>query len=257
LEGVIMGLSLVLIESGERRCSAVSNDREPSALGGKERGVTAMEAMASALLGAVTSPGHAAAAAAFFALQPVLVNTFAEEYRRRIAHFSREVFDRVDPDEAIRQPQFVGLVLEAAEAATRTQLDGKRAAIGRALARGFLAQDQAEIDVQGLLIRTLAAIEALEIRTLALIELGVEDPRPGEESAYPEPKLRERLADKVGEVQFVCGNLNRLGLVIDVGGGVRFDSTPPLWRITDFGRTVLGWLREAGEASANSEESPG
>src|SRR5690348_15317053 len=61
------------------------------------------------------------------------------------------------------------LLNEAATAATRTRVAAKRRAFGLALARGYLLNDDASIDEERFIIRTLDELEMPHLRALTLV----------------------------------------------------------------------------------------
>jgi hypothetical protein len=80
----------------------------------------------------------------------------------------------MDPEEAVRRiaddDRLTFLALEALEAASRTRLDSKAAALGRSL--GKILQDDARIDKESIWIRILSVIEPPHMRVLQYFVVG-------------------------------------------------------------------------------------
>jgi hypothetical protein len=91
-----------------------------------------------------------------------------QEKRREDLIRAASTESSMDPEEAVRRiaddDRLTFLALEALEAASRTRLDSKAAALGRSL--GKILQDDARIDKESIWIRILSVIEPPHIRVL-------------------------------------------------------------------------------------------
>jgi hypothetical protein len=97
-----------------------------------------------------------------------------QEKRREDLVRAASTESSLDPEEAVRRiaddDRLTFLALEALEAACRTRLDNKAAALGRSL--GKILQDDARIDKESIWIRILSVIEPPHIRVLQYFVIG-------------------------------------------------------------------------------------
>jgi hypothetical protein len=129
---------------------------------------------------------------------------------------------------------FDSTVTAAAQAATAA----KARTLGRALASGAMATDDAKIDEAARLLRIVTDLEPIDVRVLSL-RAYVDADVMTDESFAASAGLSEVMLLSV----FVT--LDRNGLVNsrDAGSGLL-----SWWPVTDLGRAVLGFLVEAGAA---------
>lgn len=247
----------------------MAQDQEAEGFDRLSTGAEMLISAGAAAIGYVGGPATAAIAAASASLA---LRTFQWELRRhRAEHLAREVFSGLAPQQLIERirdtPRLADLVEETVAAAIRTDLQNKRTALGRSLRRGILANDDATIDQEAVLIRTLAAIDAPEIRILEIISRSKGKPRPlserGREGALDLDEITSELvgSNKTADeamrtaqtAQGILGLLAAQGLVQDTGAttGTTFTGglTPSAWRLTVFGSSLLRWLEEAEETT--------
>jgi len=133
-------------------------------------------------------------------------------------------------------------------AASRAATDQKARALGRALANGALARDDAKIDEAAFVTRVLADLEPVDVRVLAvLVDLAHGRNVPPE--AQPADERRpahlyyQDLATITGVSRLILGGplaaLRRHGLVMDLIGGKGG------WYATALGDHIIEYLREA------------
>jgi hypothetical protein len=123
-------------------------------------------------------------------------------------------------------------------AAAETALHAKVRALGRALATGALAADDAEVDEQRFLVDTLRDLEAPHVRVLDQISRRREG--HGSEVTMPrwaQYKLEPRLPGIALVLQPVLNVLAGRALITQV---------ERKWTITEFGKHCLTLLRESG-----------
>lgn len=131
------------------------------------------------------------------------------------------------------------LTATAAEAAATTTWPVKIVVLGKLLADGLIADDNAEIDIQQ---HAVDAMEDMERPHVALLDLLTRDP-PNDEGwgedtiAREEPQLAPVLAGLIG--------------VLRVHGLIYDDQ----WIVTMFGQTVLDYFREAAAAAGTGASS--
>jgi hypothetical protein len=149
-------------------------------------------------------------------------------------------------------PARTELAMTALEAAAHTRLQAKIRTLGRAIATGALAEDQALVDEQQFLVRALARLEAPHLKVLQLVS-GPRVVMPGTPSQYSKTYLN-------WSVQDITTRYPQSGYLIDticaemLGAGVISpDREPavagePAYRINPFGRRTLDILIEEGLA---------
>jgi hypothetical protein len=152
------------------------------------------------------------------------------------------------PDELLRRvaddDRLADLLLRAIEAARRSGFEHKLRALGRAVASGAIAEDDAEVDTAELLIRTLTDIGVPEIRLL----IALADANQVSNTVLgTDIQAALGLSDEVGFA--LQANLQRHGLVLDAGGGT-WDSLQGKfnWRPSPYGFRLLQLLRASGGA---------
>jgi hypothetical protein len=114
---------------------------------------------------------------------------------------------RARDDERVRD-----LFAEAMEAAARTRVAAKRRAFGLALARGYLLTDDASIDEERFIVRTLDELEMPHLHALTLV------------ATNPEAYVRELLSTFGDQAEPIENLLSRNGLLkqYDAYGGQFF-----------------------------------
>jgi hypothetical protein len=150
------------------------------------------------------------------------------------------------------------LTEEVLQQATETAAEWKMRALGRALARGLLADDEAEIDEVHLMLAAIDDLEAPHVRVLQ--RLYAEGDRY---SGIADYQLATMFPNGVRVLYALLKTLERHGLagqlpsrVIDGGdaAGVGPD-TPQMWAIWDFGILLTEQLLREGERDSRRESS--
>jgi hypothetical protein len=154
----------------------------------------------------------------------------------------------------------------AVEAAARTALHGKARMLGRALASGALASDDAELDRAELRLEVIADLEAPHVKVLELLEailvtrtrtvdasarvrpdsgeiLDESAPTPAPDSGVKLDSLRREATGLGGGLHHVLAVLERNGLIVQTDtaiGAIRYVE------LSEFGIEMLRYLRENG-----------
>lgn len=189
-----------------------------------------------------------------------------------------------DPDGFVgllSDPERLQLAGMAVAAGAQTVLDDKIQALGRALATGVLAEDQAVIDDQRLIVAALASMEAPHVRILRVIaeEWPPRMPRWSDQPRWMPADVAEALGDAQdpGTIAAILTALEGAHLIqredvtkktFDayskargraIAGGssssASFRVPTAAWSVTDFGRRVLELLRDIGVEEADEEET--
>lgn len=178
---------------------------------------------------------------------------------RRLEAFAEGVRDHGADLEAIlaaatTNPQFAALVDTAFGAAQRSSWPGKARMLGRALADGHLASDDAKLDEAGLLLSTIAALEALDVRILDLLQRIMTDQMPVSETETTGDGLGKgisvmNLSKYTGGISqpalgHIVSRLSALGLITTLGRSYQGMSSG--WVPSDYGVAVLEYLLVAG-----------
>jgi hypothetical protein len=161
-----------------------------------------------------------------------------------------ELFEQISDD-----PRRLQLFVAAMRAAVETALPAKLRALGRALATGVLATDDAVIDEQRFLVDTLADLEAPHAHVLH--RLSIQHPGYGSPvSATGQPQAhgwspRDLATDLPGlapVLQPILSVLAGHALILDTGVGT-YDYRPGeggRWILTDYGKRCLAELEAIG-----------
>jgi hypothetical protein len=144
------------------------------------------------------------------------------------------------------------LLASAVSAAEVTAVRAKLDALGRALARGAFANDDALIDEQQLVVRALADIEAVHLRVLEHLSAPIQirdfegELSPPMLTGYAESGIRSQHG---AGIEAVLAALQSNGLARTSGNAVEILQRPTndvAWVITPFGQQLLAELAEAG-----------
>ena len=155
---------------------------------------------------------------------------------------SREdLLERIMEDERLAD-----LFRATMEAAVRAGDEQKLRALGRALARGALATDDAEFDDAQLVLRTVGQMEPIDLRALVML---TEKPIPLDAQGRP-----DRSEPGSGPIPglAVLAHLEQLGLARerqDMKGMISGNGSPLYFAnyvITPYGRQVLAHVSDAG-----------
>jgi hypothetical protein len=197
-------------------------------------------------------------------------------------------------DDALADPKRTLLLAAAIDAATRTAMREKLAALGRAVAAGITATDDAEVDLEALVIAALHDIEIPHVEIVRM--LGTEDTygdrdRPHIPHAWSLYEIEKRQPRMGAALEPVLQTLVRHGLLevhmqhiasaiknaesmarlsnrrrsrisgLEVTGGrepistLRFGRSEPMkWKITDFGLHVLSRLQITDPSDLNATQ---
>jgi hypothetical protein len=179
---------------------------------------------------------------------------------------SEELGERISASELTRLQAGIAI-----SAATRTVWPAKVRVLGRALASGLLAEDDATIDTEMLILAAMAEIEALD---LSLLELLTNHPPADWTGDWTEDEIGRQRPHLKHVVHSLLGTLQRHGLIMqddiaivtmtnlweEIERRKRWrDDAPPLnssrfvdlapeqsWLLTVLGLDVLDRYREAG-----------
>lgn len=178
---------------------------------------------------------------------------------------------------ALTDDSRVQLAGMAVAAGAQTILEDKIVALGRALATGVLADDEALIDEQRLVIGALASLEAPHIRVLRVVaEEWPPGVKFGDQPRWPEPEIAAalRMSHAPSTVSAILSGLhaNHLLRQEDVikqafenysraagraarsGGSPSMRTPTPRWEVTPFGERMLALLRDVAEADVEAPE---
>jgi hypothetical protein len=199
---------------------------------------------AGALAGAVAEPALEQLAREALALRRRRGERAYELATAEAGMSPEELLQRILADQRL-----MDLAVLAVTAASETALDAKIQALGRALATGALATDEAVVDQQRLLVGILADLEAPHLRVLAQLAEPSPDGRMAElpDRMAPRPrwsfdKLAAMLPTMQGVLEPVLRVLEAHGLAGDVGDAIS-TGINQCW-ITDAGLLCLGLLAE-------------
>lgn len=246
-------------------CPVVMADNEPSSSDRAVAGAIAAvgsyaltkDALASALITAATTPYVETAAATVRAGAQSRIDRATNAVKVAI-HFGG-----VTPDQFLSNVRSSDKKLEfalgALNAAAASVEDYRVAAIGRALATGALAADEAIVDEQTLYVRAFAACDALHVRLLTLISHDVTDPEGREQwtddqrdelsAAWWRADIERVDPGLAVALDNLTSTLTGQGLVRDIGIG-RLDYQP-FWQVTEFGHKCLGELQRRGQVQTD------
>jgi hypothetical protein len=170
------------------------------------------------------------------------------------AHLTPEqLLQRILADERLLE-----LAATVIAAAAETTLNAKIRALGQALARGTLATDEAEIDVERFMVATLAALEAPHIRVLHQMvrrheDYGEEWGPDGRHKAHgwTLEALNKQLPGLSTVHRPVLGTLSANGLIWDTAiGAPGYDvetlGHPSRWAVSLYGARVLRAVEASG-----------
>jgi hypothetical protein len=198
----------------------------------------------------------------------------AEAMLQVAAETTRQTFDEL-LERITADPHRLQLAAAAVKAAYDTALQAKISALGRALATGAMATDDAVIDEQRVLVDILAGLEAPHVRVLA--QTSEEHPsareirrdgRPQEPGGWGYQTATELLGGESGIARPVLSVLESHGLITDVTLGTAAretgydrDSRGARYVVTPAGRYCLELLRERsgedpGERTESADRSP-
>lgn len=173
-----------------------------------------------------------------------------------------DLLDRAESEEVRRH-----LGYTAADAAVRSRYPAKIVALGRALANGIGASDDAELDHWQLIVDALSEVDRPHLVVLSRF-VNIEDSIDYDENIIDEPVFVRRTldwqqvkrlnAEYGASISFLLARLERLGLLHAETVAVlsEEDGRPgneerlgAHWRLSDFGYLVLDELWQAGGSS--------
>jgi hypothetical protein len=150
--------------------------------------------VAGALVGLALGGSEGALAGA--AVEPVLAQVVSETLTRRRQRAGRALAVAATevgttPEALLQQiladERLLDLAAAVVAAASETMLEAKIRALGRALASGVLARDEAVVDKQRFLVDTLAELDAPHVRVLTQLSVEHEDYWPTIRELEPDP----------------------------------------------------------------------
>lgn len=224
-----------------------------------------------ALSSVVTGPGGGAlvgGTAATVAAVSTIISTALERRKARAAEVVDVAAEAANLDVSgllarlLADDKRVELAARALSAAAASTLETKVAALGRALATGALATDDARVDEQLVLVAVYADLEAPHVRLLAVM---AEETPPvvweqwdvqRSAKGWRRAQIAERLRDYGVTLEPVLAALLGHGLLLDLGTSMIGGGTVEADRliVTESGRFCLAELRAA--ASAPQPASP-
>lgn len=167
-------------------------------------------------------------------------------------------------------PSKLQLAGAAIQAGAATVLDYKIRALGRALATGALAEDDAVVEIQALVIAALAELEAPHIRLLqAMTSMSLRSPFSSPPwtlhalgrmvpSLEPSARLLLNTLERVYAVERMDTTKAAIEAKDRAGTRSTFQVPAPKWRATDFGERLLDLLAEAGaDRPSETDDGPG
>ncbi|MGZ4688814.1 MAG: hypothetical protein ACXV8R_10760 [Acidimicrobiia bacterium] len=133
-------------------------------------------------------------------------------------------------DAAAQREDFGDLLMRALEAARLTRLVQKRNALARAIAYGYLADDDAAVDRENLLVRIIDRLEMPHIRAIEIV------------AQHPDVQVEKLLAENMGEEGLiVAGALASESLVVPQ---IDWDSLPSHVGLSPTGEQVGNYLAQ-------------
>lgn len=160
----------------------------------------------------------------------------AEEVAAATGWSPAELLEQVASDERLGD-----VLVRTIEAARRSGVEAKLRALGRAVASGALAADDAEVDIAELLVRTLDDLEAAEIRALLAYESTTMNrtrewfPR-GDDAGDPVARAVDASLERHGLIEVLAHAREKSYHL----GGPQIDEQR---RLTAFGRRLLDLLQ--------------
>jgi hypothetical protein len=208
--------------------------------------------------------GGPAGAIAGAAVEPVLEAVVSETLARRRARGQRALAvaaaeAAIAPEELLqrilRDERLLDLAAAVVAAASETMLESKIRTLGRALATGVLAADNAVVDEQRFLVDTLAVLEAPHLRVLHQLSIEHE----GYGSATSSEGRRRAYGWSIGDLSAQLPGLTLVlrpvlrilagrELILDTAVGTLdyVAGEAERWVVTEFGRRCLALLEERG-----------
>jgi hypothetical protein len=170
--------------------------------------------------------------------------TFVRDQERieRMSQGAAEAIDLGDLLEAMQEDERVSDMFRVAvDAAVRTGAEDKLHLLGRALAAGALAADDAAVDEAEQLLRTAVELDPVDLRALLVIE--------DTQSRHPRQILEEHLEISTAVALAVMARLQRLGLVAEEQNATLNDARDKTNEFVDIDQTyVLTALWDAMQA---------
>ena len=206
------------------------------------------------------------------AVEPVLEQVVSETLARRrargrqalaVAASSTDITPEDLLDRILRDEQLLDLAAAVVAAASETMVEAKIQALGRALAAGALATDDAVVDEQRFLVDILADLEAPHIRVLKQLSIqheGYGSPRTPDGGRRAYGWSTEDLSDRMpGMAVILRPVLNVLAgreLVRDtaVGSLGYVPGEGERWVVTDTGTRCLNLLEERGHEGSEDAQ---
>jgi hypothetical protein len=203
------------------------------------------------------------------AVEPVLAQVVSETLTRRRQRAGRALAVAATevgttPEALLQQilanERLLDLAAAVVAAASETMLEAKIRALGRALASGVLAHDEAVVDKQRFLVDTLTELDAPHVRVLTQLSVEHEDYwptiyAPGQEGAHgwSAGDLAAELPGVAPVLQPVLHGLASRALVTDTGQGTwgYRGVESQRWVLTDFGKSCLAELELLGQAGSD------
>jgi hypothetical protein len=150
-------------------------------------------------------------------------------------------------------PRRLQLTAAALSAAAATALDAKIRVLGRALATGAIATDDATVDEQQLLVAAMADLEAPHVRVLNQLSIqhaGYWGPKTltGQAHGWSPHDLATQVPGIAAVLQPILTVLAGHGLIMDTGVGTWGYSAgeSQRWVLTDYGKRCLAELEALG-----------
>jgi hypothetical protein len=205
--------------------------RDELALTTQEAAIGIVAAVASAELGPVG------------AVVGALLAPMANLAAKRLREFVNSVHDSVDVDTMAKKlddnEALAQLVAEAIRGTIESDLAAKRKLLARAAVRALT--DDAAIDEEGLIVRTLNSVGTADVRLLAVLAGSNSKTMSEYQIGYHAPAVRRVLAPTISALE-AAG----LALYAPQAPDEPADEIEAAWAVTRWGDVVLGRLRKEG-----------
>ncbi|WP_143254073.1 hypothetical protein [Amycolatopsis keratiniphila] len=141
------------------------------------------------------------------------------------------------------------IVGRAVQAAALSSDSATICALGRALATGVLATDDAKVDESLRIVSTLASLDPIDVKVLERMHTsgGTWHILRTDDNSHHHA-IAEEFPEAESVIDHVVARLSQQGLITRPdAGGLAWDGIP--WVVTDFGRLCIETLRSAGAAA--------
>lgn len=156
---------------------------------------------------------------------------------------------------AIQDDRRIDLLTAALEAAATSDDERKIRVLGRSMALGIIATDEAKVDEHLRVVKTLAALDSVDVRVLEIMRADTStwQKRGGSEGA---PAVADVAPAVEPIIDAIFARLSMHGLITDesAGEGLIWGGSP--WRMTVFGRLCTDVLLALGQDESRKTHRP-